>query len=496
MSCPFHGTLKVSRCTPFYVILTSATAANLYDIVTIDKLPDNVLLEVFEYYVNDIFWKDVWRTLVQVCRRWRRIVFGSPRLLNLRLVCTAKTPVEKMLNIWPDLPIAISVCYIDEASGVDNVIATLGHNDRVRELEVNLWGYDRLEVEEVVGKIASAMQKPFPLLTSLTLRWNEEAEPAFPDSFLGGCPRLKVLHSNGIPSPALQRLLLSATDLYSLCLGGVDRHYISPEEVVTCLSVLTRLEYLSFDLIYPRTPTDQESRHPHLPTRIVLPALRSLHFEELGDSEYLEDLVAKIDAPLLNTIEIEFTDEATPDTPQLAQLIRRSPKLKGFNEARLSFYDDSAEITLYIPSPSYRKICLGISSGQPTLQPSSLAWVRIPSLLPLPTLEDLYITENRFSCFWQDNENAWWLEVFRPFTAVKNLYLSKELVPCIVPVLQELIGERVTEVLPALQNIFLQDLQLSSGPVQEAVQQFVTARRFSGYPVTVSHWERNSRSWV
>jgi hypothetical protein len=63
---------------------------------------------------------------------------------------------------------------------------------------------------------------------------------------------------------------------------------------------------------------------------------------------------------------------------------------------------------------------------------------------------------------------------------------GQRIVTCIAPVLQDLVGERVIEVLPALQNIFLPEL-LSSGPVLEAIQQFLTARQRSGRPVTVHH---------
>ena len=43
----------------------------------------------------------------------------------------------------------------------------------------------------------------------------------------------------------------------------------------------------------------------------------------------------------------------------------------------------------------------------------------------------------------------------RSFVAVKNLYLLEEFVPRIAPALQELVGGRMTEVLPTLENIFL-----------------------------------------
>jgi hypothetical protein len=110
-------------------------------------------------------------------------------------------------------------------------------------------------------------------------------------------------------------------------------------------------------------------------------------------------------------------------------------------------------------------------------------------------LEDLLIYKTQdWLPDWQDNtENMLWLELLHPFTAVKHLYLSKEFAPRIVPALQELVGARTTEVLPALQNIFLEELQ-SSGPIQEGIGRFVGARRLSGHPMTVSLWEREPES--
>jgi hypothetical protein len=57
---------------------------------------------------------------------------------------------------------------------------------------------------------------------------------------------------------------------------------------------------------------------------------------------------------------------------------------------------------------------------------------------PLPlvsTLEDLYIFEfSERRRRWQDDvENTLWLELLRSFVAVKNLYISEELVPNIAP---------------------------------------------------------------
>ena len=109
------------------------------------------------------------------------------------------------------------------------------------------------------------------------------------------------------------------------------------------------------------------------------------------------------------------------------------------------------------------------------------------SCLPfLSNLKDLYIVETkRLQKYWKDNiENREWLELLHSFTAVKTLYLSKELAPLIGPALQELVEGRTTELLPTLENIFLEGLE-SSGHVQKGIGKFVAARQvFSSHPVT------------
>src|SRR6267154_1237755 len=100
--------------------------------VSINILPDDVLLEIFDHYTirpqsypysNPQV--DAWHKLVHVCQRWRYVVFDSPRRLDLRLLCTNRTPVTKMLHIWPALPIVISARLLWPASGVTNIISAL-----------------------------------------------------------------------------------------------------------------------------------------------------------------------------------------------------------------------------------------------------------------------------------------------------------------------------------------------------------------------------------
>jgi hypothetical protein len=211
-----------------------------------------------------------------------------------------------------------------------------------------------------------------------------------------------------------------------------------------------------------------------------------LRFE--GTCEYLDDLVALIDAPLLVNLAITFFHQLTFETRQLTQFINRAPNFRKHNKAELFFSDREASVTLL--QTFERRLELGISCRQSGWQLSSLAQFCNSSLHEalIPAVEHLYIFENRLSrVHWQDDiESSQWMEVLRPFIAVKGLYISQEFVPRIAPALQELVaGERVTEVLPALQTLVSEE-PLPSGPVQETIGQLVAARHLAGHPITVS----------
>ena len=425
-----------------------------------------------------------WQSLVHVCRRWRSIVFRSSRCLRLRLRCTARTPVRDTLDIWPPFPLVV-----DNIAGpkedMDNVFAALERRDRV----------DRIRLSEVNGSslenVFAAMQEPFPELTFLWLSSNREPVPIVPDSFLGrSAPRLGILMLRGIPFPGLPKLLLSATNLVGLQLWNIPHSgYISPDAVVTALSALTSLESLDLGFRSPQSHPDQASRLPPPSTRTVLPALTVILFK--GVCEYLDDLVARIDAPQLNNLYITFFNDIVFDAPQFIQFISRTPTLKPVENAHVIFGHGKAIIN---SSYCYE---VGISCRELDWQVSSLEQLCASHFPPLSTLEDLYIYERLYGeqPDWQDNiENTLWLELLHRFTTVKNLYLSKEFAPHIVAALQELqvVGDRMTEVLPTLRNVFLEELE-PGGRVQEDIAKFVAARRLSGHSMTVSHWERDPR---
>ena len=433
-----------------------------------------------------------WHTLVHVCREWRAVVFGSPRRLNLRLRWTNRILVKEMLGVWP-LLLPIAVRSDLEFSSANNVIAALEHNDRICEL--GLFDISSRQLEMVL----TAIHRPFPALECLELTCPElrlEDETALADpaseSFLGGsAPPLQTLLLNCIPFPELPTLLLSATHLVELGLRKIpDSGYISPEAMVTCLSVLTRLESLEIGFKSPQSRPDWPSRHPPPQTRTLLPILALLRF--WGVSEYSENFMGRIDAPLLDKLHITFFQQPIINTAQLTQFISRTPKFETHDEAHVGFSDWRISVT--IPQASGGRLYLGILRGAQDLswEPLFLAQV-CSSSFPwalVSMVEDLYILEyGRSGLSWQDDD---WLECLHPFTGVKGLYISQEFVPRIAPTFQQLTRERATEVLPALQTLSLEKPPPSEPDTapMDTIGQFIAARRLAGHTIAVFLWER------
>jgi len=459
----------------------------------IDVLPDDALLRIFDFYVNmDRLGErkkgiEAWQSLVHVCRRWRSLVLGSLRRLNLQLFCTPETPARDTLDIWPALPLIVEGRMA--LSGTDNIIAALGQSNRVCQVNLELAGW---QLEEVLAE----MQVPFPELTELRLLSYGETLTVVPDSFLdGSAPRLRIIDLAGIPFPGLPKLLLFATHLVHLSLFNIPHSgYFSPEAIVAPLSVLSGLGRLYLEFESPQSRPDLETRSLPPPKRSILPALGLFRFK--GVTEYLEELVTLIDTPQLDQMEITFFNQIDFDCPRLTQFISRTPTLRAPDKAHVQFGDRTSRVKLRYrpPQSGFHHDCLeiAISCREPDWQLSSIEQVCNSSLPPPSTVEVLYIEHRYRELVWKNDaiENALWLQLLLPFTAVKNLYLSKKFAPGIAATLQELGGSRITEVLPSLQNIFVEGLK-PSGPFQENIGQFVAVRQLSDHTIAISDWHKD-----
>jgi hypothetical protein len=173
--------------------------------------------------------------------------------------------------------------------------------------------------------------------------------------------------------------------------------------------------------------------------------------------------------------------------PHLKQFICRAKGLNPSKAARLMFNSRSIQLELDQPPA----LLLGVRCNR-------IDWQLDSIVLICGWLSPFFSSIERFDITWSDSslelegkddtETTQFLEIFQPFPAIRSLYVSNTLVPFIVPALQELIRESATEVLPNLRDLSLEGFTIS-GSIQEDIQPFIEARRLSGQPVAVHHWE-------
>ena len=475
-------------------------ADRLYPRMIIDALPDDVLLETFEFYLgkDDIdridydHIYDGWHKIVHVCRRWRCIVFSSPRRLDLKLCCTPHRSINsETLDIWPALPIVILSPDVPSDENATNIIAALRHHNQVCKIY-----YVNGPFQDSVLEEFAAIDEPFPALTSLELvsygKFGQNV-PVLPDSFLGGsAPRLRSLHLHGIPYPSIGMLLSSTTNLARLSLSRIPRSgYISPETIVPFLSALSRLESLVLGFQHPRSEAQRANRRPPPLTRIAFPNLTSLDFH--GDMEYLEDVLSQIEAPILHYSKFDVFNQLMFDTPLLGHFIRRTETFIKIHTASVRFSGWSVKVTLSglerVSNTHKEALQVGFSCKPMDWQLSAVAQVLNSFSSSLSTLESLDIEVSHDDDWQGEIEVAQWQEFLHPFSAVKDMALVfEDSVRLVAPALQELDGEREIEVLLGLQNIFLKTHGWQpTGPPKEAIEQFVATRQLYGHPVIVHY---------
>jgi hypothetical protein len=463
-------------------------------------LADDVLLEIFKFYLDErhvTYWDchhfDKWHRLVHVCRRWRNLVIISPCYLNVQLLWRPKRSVKKMMEIWPEfLPISV-YNYGSQVQIAGDGVAALELNDRVSQIRL-------LNFEPLAwARYARLMQDPFPKLTHLCVQPYSPIKKTISDLFLGGsAPCLQELLFDGVPFPALPKLLLSATKLVCLTLWNIpDEGYFSPDSFATCLSALTRLESLSLTSESPRFRPGIASQITHTHTPAPHPTLSNLSLG--GSLEYLDNLVAHFDAPLLESILIMLFHQEVLDISRLSRFVRCAEKLSLIDQATVIFGFDCIGVSITLPPESLvetrrvdsNTLVIELGCHESDLRLSHLAQVCslcLPTLSPFTRLK-IRVNPRVFPP-WQgvDDSGPQWLELLRHFSIVEELYLSKHVAFPVAQALRELPAERVTGVLPALKTLFLAGLD-PPGRVQEAICEFAAARQSSGRPVFIRGWK-------
>ena len=202
--------------------------------------------------------------------------------------------------------------------------------------------------------------------------------------------------------------------------------------------------------------------------------------------------MSRIDAPLLNTVHLEFLYRPIYDIPQLPLFMLPKETFKLPLKIGASAYDDNVSIVVSSSSGGYfylRFPCTGLYRQVSLL---SHIFTQCSPLLSHVYRLDLYVSEK---CDLQLDERASmpWLKLLRSFDAVQILYISSPALPGqydnleidIARVLGNLTSERAAEVLPMMHTLLLRRFNQVGYLMTRLLKPFVNARQLSGQPVEV-----------
>jgi hypothetical protein len=282
-----------------------------------DKLPEDVLLEIFDAYQQlykiqpdyETLWnsRDGWFKLTHVCLRWRRVVFLASSRLHLHLLFTPhRSSRVTMLRCLPRFPIFIDYRAASwEKKEQDLALAAIRHRGRVRGIALR---------SPFPVTLLCALSHPFPELESLEI-CSTQNEMLLPSTILSGsAPCLRQLTLRDIAPRCISPLLSSATALVELVLtlrvayrGPPEASLITNLQRMSCLRRLElklNFSYL-FMAIIPFSPPPPASAGD-----VPLSSLTDLIF--MGPSPYLQMLVAGLAAPSLQHLDADVCDTGRP----------------------------------------------------------------------------------------------------------------------------------------------------------------------------------------
>ena len=347
---------------------------------------------------------------MHTCRKWRHIVFVSQGVLRLRLFCTHGTPVQKNLDCWPALPIVVQYGGLLALAPLtpedeDNIMAALKQSDRVISIS--------LTVTTSLLKKLSTIQGAYSELQDLVLlSRQDDVLLIMPNSFRWG-QHLRRLHSTGVAFPSLLQLLSSSTNLIDLQLHDIFMDWqFSPDMLMKALSKLGQLRSLSLHLhsiTFHRSfpllslPLSLES--------IFLPALT--HFNYEGSMEYLEDIVASIDAPFLKDIEITFFDNLIVAHSKLSEFFDWIELYRSHCGAHILSSQPTISISITEPGAP---TCLKL---QVLCKPSCFQTSSMAQICPFNDEGNLRITTTRPSGWMNRSYSTELLEFLSNFTGKK-----------------------------------------------------------------------------
>jgi hypothetical protein len=469
----------------------------------IHDLDDDSLLQVFSCYrledEDNWYLRLSWRMLVQVCRRWRYLIYRLSSYLDM---CLLLTDSGYSLSMDPPehLPLAQLPLVIACSDGAKT--RTRNSQDSIR-----LGLQQRVRVRRVALRAPSSslcmwlepMNKHFPSLRDLSLfSTTTEMIVVLPELFQA--PDLRRLSLHGIGLPKGLSLLSSMIGLSTLSLTHIRGScYFPPGQLVTQLQGLPLLEELSIGFAIPIPLPSSEGNPFSLPTApVTLPALRRFTFR--GEDVYLDNLVAQINTPLLKRFNLTLLFDLDFTLVSLTEFIHRTEGF-GCPVARVTFNKDGASVdTSYDKEQGAGKLSLYVNCKSLDWQIHSATQFCSTLGKVLSAVEELTLDLD-VDGMRSDRENALdsrlWHELLLPFTGVKKLHIGASLTQELSQVLQSVPGGLSPEPLPELQELKVHlDIYnfYANLNAKKAFSAFVETRKSLGRPVNITvHPQRPPR---
>ncbi|KAH9043477.1 hypothetical protein EDB83DRAFT_1583644 [Lactarius deliciosus] len=284
-------------------------------------------------------------------------------------------------------------------------------------------------------------------------------------------PRLRCIHSTRIAIPTVLQLLYSSRNLVDLHLHeALDPSQFSPEALSNALSRMAQLRSLSLHILSPANRAFVPRRllpegHP------VLPVLSRFNFR--GCSWYLERLVARMDAPLLE--DIEFTSNKYINLLKLCEFVDRIEIHKSHRRAHILSSESAISISLTQPgAPPCLK--LQFFCGPWNWQLLSMTRVCRRLSKSLFNVEDLRISTTRP---FRQRRGCEWRDLLNSFTGVKWFHLDRDYSTTVVRDLQ--LSDRGYETMLSPLHMLYAPQPGQRHALGEAVMSSMISRQLSGH---------------
>ena len=464
--------------------------------LTIDDIPDEVLLEIFDFYRKYLtddqsLWnkKYKWFKLIHVCRRWRHIVFASFTRLDLCLFVRNRNPGNIKTIFSPRLPpLPIVIDYNYRFSGASRtgtkelgrMLAALKRCDRVRGITFSALPPD-------FYKLTKATKCPFPILEDLQLcNMGCGMDLELSVTFLkGSAPNLRRLILDRISLTSISSLLSSATMLTELCLTTYTP--FSTESLLAPLQSMHFLRRFELKLQVWKAPNSINGPMPPTNPGDTFLLSKLTYFLYCGPSLFLSALVAGFTAPSLQNIHIILRDYDNDEVP-IFHLIRFLDDVeKQYRSVRVIFKNNIPHASFYSEAvdhdtPSFT--FFWITDSDTMMRTSAALSPKLSTVeeLLMVTIFDLH----KYKSLWDDDIPL--PNFLQRFRSVKVLRVEHGVVLDIAKTLQP-DDEPILDVLPMLEEIEIRTHLSESHLVSElavAFHPFIAARQEAGRPVKLS----------